>query len=77
MKRSWRSVVKEGKEGAAAREVGWGNETAQEESQMMSVIICERREERKGETGGEDLQKTHEDPSMMVAPLLFHLARFS
>lgn len=28
---------------------------------MMTVITCERREEKKGETGGEHLRETHED----------------
>lgn len=50
-----------GNKGTATREVGWRIETAREENRMMTVIICERREEKKGETRGEHLQKTHED----------------
>lgn len=47
-----------GNKGTATREVGWRTETAREENQMMTVIICERREEKKGEMGGDHLQKT-------------------
>lgn len=40
-----------GNKGTATREVGWRIETAREENQMTTVIICEGREEKNGATG--------------------------